>query len=58
MTYTALLNEQKVSFEIGETESILEAALRQGHNLHMVVVMVSVVHVSLKSQWVVFFMMA
>ncbi|SVB06582.1 uncharacterized protein METZ01_LOCUS159436, partial [marine metagenome] len=27
MTYTALLNEQNVSFEIGETESILEAAL-------------------------------
>ena len=33
MTYTALLNEQNISFEIGETESILEAALRQGYNL-------------------------
>ena len=33
MAYTALLNEQNISFEYGETESILEAALRQGYNL-------------------------
>ena len=33
MPYTAKLAKQNISFIVNESESILDAAIRQGHNL-------------------------